>query len=374
MKIDLIGPSYPFRGGISSYTTLLFRHLRARHQTRFYCFQRQYPRFLFPGKADRDESRFFLREEGSQPLLDALNPLTWLRVARCVIKDRPELTILPWWVTYWAPQYLTMILLIKIFSATRILFICHNVIEHEAHFLKTVVSRLVLSQAYGFIVHSEEEKKKLEALTGKGRIMVAMHPTYDVFNTAPMPKTSARERLGLPDEKIILFFGLIRSYKGLPYLINALPLILDRVNVRLLIVGEFWEDKKRYLRLIDKLGVKQRVTVIDRYVPNEDMPGYFYASDLVILPYTSVTGSGLLQLSYAFGRPVVTTTVGDFPKIVTDKKTGFLVAPRSAREIANAVIDFYENHDADEMSARIREERGRFSWDHLIRAIEGFRA
>jgi glycosyltransferase involved in cell wall biosynthesis len=122
------------------------------------------------------------------------------------------------------------------------------------------------------------------------------------------------------------------------------------------------------------MGVRQQVTVIDRYVPNEDMPGYFYASDLVILPYTSVTGSGLLQLAYAFGRPVVTTTVGDFSKIVTDKKTGFLVPPRSAKGIADAVIDFYENHDGDEMSAQIREEQSRFSWDHLIRAIEGFAA
>ena len=372
MKIDLIGPSYPFRGGISYYTTLLFKRLKSRHQTRFYCFRRQYPRFLFPGRTDREESRFYLRDEESQPLLDALNPLTWLKVARRVIGDRPELAIFPWWVMYWAPQYLTMIFLIKFFSPTKIVFICHNVAEHEAHFLKTIVSRLVLSQAHGFIVHSEQEKENLKALTGNRRITVTHHPTYDVFNTAAMPKTSAREKLGLSDEKIILFFGFVRGYKGLPYLIKALPLILARFKVRLLIVGEFWEDKKPYLQLIRKMGVQQHITMIDRYVPNEDVPGYFCASDLVILPYTSVTGSGLLQLAYAFGRPVVTTAIGDFPKIVADKKTGFLVAPRSAKGIADAVMDFYENHEGEEMSARIKKEQSRFSWDHLIRAIEGF--
>jgi len=372
MKIDLIGPSYPFRGGISYYTTLLFKHLKAKHQTHFYGFRRQYPRFLFPGKTDREESGFYLREEESQPLLDALNPLTWLKAAKHIIRDRPALTIFPWWIMYWAPQYLTMIFLIKIFSKTKILFICHNVAEHEANFLKTVVSRFVLSQGDCFIVHSGQEKENLKALTGKSRITVTLHPTYDVFNTAAMPKTSAREKLGLSDEKIILFFGFVRRYKGLPYLIEALPLILARLKVRLLIVGEFWEDKKRCLHLIRKMGVEQHVTVIDRYVPNEDMPGYFYASDLVILPYTSVTGSGLLQLAYAFGRPVVTTTIGDFPEIVADKKTGFLVAPRSAKGIADAVVDFYENHDGEEMSARIKKEHDRFSWDHLIRAIEGF--
>jgi len=374
MKIDLIGPSYPFRGGISTHTTLLFRHLKARHRTRFYCFRRQYPRFLFPGKTDREESRFHLREEESQPLLDALNPLTWLKVARRAIRDGPDLTIFPWWVVYWAPQYLTMILLIKFFSRTRIVFICHNVAEHEAHFLKTILSKLVLSQAHGFIVHSEQERERLKALTGKSRITVTAHPTYDVFNTAAISKTAAREKLGLSDEKIILFFGLIRGYKGLPYLIRALPLILARFKVRLLIVGEFWEDKKHYLRLIRETGVQQQLTLIDRYVRNEDIPAYFIASDLVILPYTSVTGSGPLQLAFAFGRPVVTTAIGVFPEIVKDKKTGFLVAPRSPRGIADAIVDFYENHDGEEMSARIKKEQGRFSWDHLIKAIEGFAA
>jgi glycosyltransferase involved in cell wall biosynthesis len=372
MKIDLIGPSYPFRGGISYYTTLLFKHLKAKHQTHFYGFRRQYPRFLFPGKTDREESRFFLRQAEFQPILDALNPLTWLKTAKHIIRDRPALTIFPWWIMYWAPQYLTMIFLIKIFSKTKILFICHNVAEHEANSLKTAVSRFVLSQGDCFIVHSGQEKENLKALTGKSRITVAHHPTYDVFNTAAMPKKSAREKLGFSDEKIILFFGFVRRYKGLLYLIEALPLILARLKVRLLIVGEFWQDKKRCLQLIRKTGVEQHVTVIDRYVPNEDMPGYFYASDLVILPYTSVTGSGLLQLAYAFGRPVVTTTIGDFPEIVADKKTGFLVAPRSAKGIADAVVDFYENHDGEEMSARIKKEQDRFSWDHLIRAIEGF--
>jgi glycosyltransferase involved in cell wall biosynthesis len=372
MKIDLVGPSYPFRGGISYHTTLLFKHLKAKHQTRFYCFRRQYPRFLFPGRTDSEESRFYLRDKESQPLLDALNPLTWLNVARRVVRDGPELTILPWWVVYWAPQYLTIILLIKIFSRTRIVFICHNVAEHEAHFLRTAAARLVLSQAHGLIVHSEQEKEVLKALTGKSRITVTVHPTYDVFATTVMSKTSARESLGLSDEKTLLFFGFIRSYKGLADLIRALPLILARLKVRLLIVGEFWEDKKRYLRLIDELDVQEQVTVVDRYVRNEEMPAYFCASDLVVLPYTSVTGSGILQLAFAFGRPVVATAVGDFLRAIEDKKTGFLVAPRSPRSIADAVVEFYENHDDAEMQARIKEGMSRFSWDHLIRAIEGF--
>lgn len=372
MKIDLVGPSYPFRGGISTHTTLLFRHLKARHPTRFYCFRRQYPRFLFPGKTDREESRLYLSEEGSEPLLDALNPLTWLKVAGRVIRDKPALAIFPWWVIYWAPQYLTIIFLIKAFSSARVLFICHNVAEHESHFLKTAVTRLVLAQGHGFIVHSRQEKEDLKRLVGKSRIAVTFLPAFDAFPAAPLSKQAAREKLGLTDDRIILFFGIVRSYKGLPYLIRALPLIRGRLKVRLLVVGEFWEDKAHYLGLIRELGVEDSITVIGRYVPNEDMPGYFYASDLVILPYTSVTGSALLQLAFAFGRPVVATAIGGFPEIVSDKETGFLVPPRNPQAIADAVLDFYENHNGEVMGARIKAERGRFSWDHLVRAIEGF--
>jgi glycosyltransferase involved in cell wall biosynthesis len=372
MKIDLVGPSYPFRGGISYYTTLLFKHLKAKHRVKFYCFRRQYPRFLFPGKTDKEESRFYLSDDEALPILDALNPLTWLRVAGNMIKDRPELVIFPWWVVYWAPQDLTLIFLLKLFLKTRILFICHNVAEHEANVLKAGVSRLVLSCGDGFVVHSAAEKEALTALIGRRNIAVTYHPTYDVFNTVMIPKREAREKLGIADEKVILFFGFVRRYKGLKDLIGALPLILSKMSVRLLIVGEFWENKQPYLRLIEKLGVGGQVTIIDRYVPNEDIPVYFHASDLVALPYTSVTGSGLLQLALGFGKPVVTTKVGDFPKIVQHERTGFLVAPAGPGEIAAAVVDFYKNHDAEKMSAQIKEGNKRFSWDNLVKVVESF--
>jgi len=371
MKIDIVGPSYPFRGGISYYTTLLYKHLKAKHRVKFYCFRRQYPRFLFPGKTDRDPSLFHLRQVDARPILDALDPVTWVRVARHMIKDRPELAIFPWWVVYWAPQYLTIIFLLKIFSDIRILFICHNVAEHETNILKSVLSRFVLSLGDRFIVHSPQEKENLAALIGQKNIAVSYHPTYDVFNTVMIPQATARERLGISEDKVILFFGFVRKYKGLRDLILALPFLLAKIHFRLLIVGEFWEDKKHYLELIEKLGIAKQVTIIDRYVPNEDLPIYFHASDIVVLPYTSVTGSGLLQLALGFGKPVVTTKIGDFSRIVLDRRTGFLVAPRSPREIAAAVTDFYENYDAETMSAQIREENARFSWETLVRVIEG---
>jgi glycosyltransferase involved in cell wall biosynthesis len=372
MNIDLIGPSYPFRGGISYYTTLLFSHLKKKHPTNFYCFKRQYPRFAFPGKTDREESRFVLRDEDSRPVLDALNPWSWVKLALQIIRDRPTLTIFPWWVIYWAPPFLTIITLAKKFSPTKIVFLCHNVVEHEAHFFKSYVSKIVLRRGDYFIVHSTQEKENLRRLIGMKEIAVVLPPLYDALHAAPIPKNLARQKLGILEEKVILFFGIVREYKGLRYLIEALPAVLERFKVRLLIAGEFWEDKKKYLQLIRQRKIEKQVSLIDRYIPNEEIPFYFYASDLAVFPYTSVTGSGALQLAKGFHIPAVVTNIGSFLEVVTDKKTGFHVSPGKPAEIAAAVIDFFEKYDAKKMSRDIQADNQRFSWERLIGAIENF--
>jgi glycosyltransferase involved in cell wall biosynthesis len=376
MKIDLIGPSYPFRGGISHYTTLLFQHLKERHDTRFYCFKRQYPRFLFPGESDRDSSLEPLRDTAARPLLDSLNPFSWLRTARAVVKDKPELTIFPWWVVFWAPQFLTIILFLKLFSKTRILFICHNIQEHEGHPLKYMLSKWVLRRGDYFIVHSEEEKERLVRALGqqckKGRIRVCFHPTYAVFNQGEISRDEAREALGIAEENVLLFFGFVRDYKGLKYLLEAMPEILERLPVRLVIAGEFWEGGDVYRNLIGELDLGDNVTIVDRYIPNEEVPRYFRASDLVVLPYVSVTGSGLVQLAFGFDTPVVVSRIGALEETVRDGETGFLVSPEAPSEIAEAVVRFFNVTDRQAMRKAIRADRARFSWDGLIRTVENF--
>ncbi|MCK4694330.1 MAG: glycosyl transferase family 1, partial [Candidatus Cloacimonetes bacterium] len=229
MKINLIGPSYPFRGGISHYTTILFKNLKKKHQTKFYSFKRQYPWFLFPGKTDKDLSNVSLKDVDTQPILDSLNPFTWIRVAIKAINDKPDLTIFPWWVIFWVPQFITIIFILKIFSSTKILFICHNVVEHEASFIKKIFSKMVLSKGDFFIVHSNEEKKRLIDLIGERNITETFHPTYKEFNAEDIPKNKAKEKLGIKDKNIILFFGFVREYKGLKYLIEAMPKILEEL-------------------------------------------------------------------------------------------------------------------------------------------------
>jgi len=371
MKICLIGPSYPFRGGIAHYTTLLYKSLKKKHEIVFYSFTRQYPAFLFPGKTDKDCSDFILKDDTITPMLDSLNPFSWVLVALKIIKHNPDMTIIPWWVIFWTPQFLTIIFFLKIFSKTKILFICHNVVEHEARFIKVLLSKAVLSRGDYYIVHSNEEKANLRKLIGNKPIKETFHPTYEFFNSDEIPKNIAKAKLEIDDEKVILFFGFVREYKGLHYLLEAMPEIVKNMNVRLLIAGEFWSDKDTYLELIKNLEIGSNVTIIDKYIPNEEAPFYFYASDIVVLPYTAVTGSGLVQMAYGFNKPVIVTNIGALSEIVIDKKTGFLVAPRSSSEIAEAVLQFYKSSE-HMIIENVKKENYRFSWDVIVEKIGDF--
>lgn len=372
MRIDLIGPSYPFRGGLSHYTTLLFKNLKKKHRTNFYSFKRQYPKFLFPGKTDKDYSDFTLKDDETQPVLDSMNPFTWIKTACKIIEDKPVIAIIPWWVVFWAPHFLTIILILKLFSNTKILFICHNVVEHESGFLKNLLSKMVLANGDFFIVHSNEEKERLRNLIGDRSVRETFHPTYKEFNSEEITKQKAKENIGIDDERVVLFFGFVREYKGLKYLLEAMPNVLKLVKVKLLIAGEFWDDKQNYINLIDKLNIKANVKIVDEYIPNEEMPFYFYASDIVILPYTSVTGSGLVQLAYGFKKPVVVSNIGALSQIVIDKKTGFLVEPEDPQGITDSIVDYYHSYNENEVAENIKKENYRFSWDLLVNKIESF--
>lgn len=371
MKIYLIGPTYPFRGGISHHTTLLYRHLQKRHKTFFLAFKRQYPKFLFPGKTDIDPSQTHIREEGVQKKLDSINPISWFIVARKIIKSDPDLVIIPWWVSFWALQFWTISLLIKIFASSKILFVCHNVVEHESKWTDNLLTRFVLKNGDFFIVHSEEDQQNLLTIFPEARVKKSFHPNYNVFNTGGFDPDKIRKKYGI-EGKIILFFGFVREYKGLKYLIKALPEVLSEITVTLFIVGEFWQDKEEYLYLIDNLGIKENIIIIDDYIPNEEVGFYFSAADLVVQPYTSATGSGIVQMAFGFNKPVVATMVGCLPEVVEGGKTGYLVQPRSSQELAEAIIKYFQENNAEQFKKNIEQESYKFSWDRMVDDIENF--
>ena len=369
MQICLIGPSHPFRGGLAHHTTLLYRHLRGRHDVTFYTFRRLYPRWFYPGKTNRDVSEVPLCEDGMQPLLDYLNPLTWWNVYRRIRSAQPDLLIVPWWSSFWAPHFWMLSTLVKRFCTTKILFICHNAVDHESYSFSRMCTRTVLKQGDYLFVHSETDGNTLREMLPASSITRVFHPIYDFFHRSGISKTDARRQLGLTGD-VLLFFGFIRPYKGLDILLEGMPLILAQRPVTLLVVGEFWEGRERYLRRIEELGIREAVKIVEGYIPNEQVEPYFAAADLVVLPYVAGTSSGIVQVAYGCDRPVIATQVGCLPEVVEDGKTGYVVPPNTPQAIAAAVVRFFVEQKEQEFRDHIRVGKARFSWHHLVDQIE----
>ncbi len=370
MKYVLIGPTYPYRGGISHYTTLLYQHLGAAHQVKLYSFKRQYPAFLFPGRTDKDPSRSPLRAD-CEYLLDPSNPLTWLQTFRKIREAQPDALILQWWVPYWALTFASIAFLVRRLTPTRVLFICHNVLPHEGSAIDRLSAKLALGQGHCFIVQSQRDEEDLKRLLPDAEVRRTALPLYDAFPSKTMERTLAKKSLGL-DGPVILFFGFVRKYKGLKYLIRAMPEVLRSVQATLLIIGEFWEDKEPYLRTMEELGLQGDVEVVDRYVPNEEVGLYFSAADVVVLPYVDATQSAIVSLAYAFDKPVITTNVGGLPEVVSDGETGFIVPPGDSQALAAAIVGFFREDCASRLAANVKARKNALSWEELVRLIEDF--
>lgn len=370
MRYVLIGPTYPYRGGISHYTTLLYQHLEAAHEVKLYSFKRQYPAFLFPGRTDKDPSRLPLKAE-CEYLVDTVNPWTWVQVFRKIKKDEPDLLILQWTVPYWAFTLASISALVRAFTTTRVLFICHNVVPHAGErmgLLDRGLAKLALGQGDYFIVHSEKDLKELQSLLPGADVRKAFHPTYSIFNANPLPEEKAKRRLGLKS-KTILFFGFVRAYKGLEYLLQAMPEVLKQVDVHTLVVGEFWVSESRYRELIQELNLERQVTIVNRYVPNEEIGLYFSAADVVVLPYIEATQSGVVQIAYGFAKPVITTNVGGLAEVVRDGETGLIVPPRNSDALAKAITRYFAQDLGPLFAANIRALNDRFAWHGVVDLI-----
>jgi glycosyltransferase involved in cell wall biosynthesis len=377
VKISIIGPTYPYRGGIAHYTTLLVHHLQAAgHLVKLYSYRRMYPRFLFPGKTDKDPSLSPLRVP-CEYIVDPINPLTWWSVFRRIRRDSPDLAILQWWVPYWTPSLAVISHLIKRHTRAKIVYICHNVTPHEES--GTIDHRLawvVLKRGDAFIVHSEQDRRKLTALLPHALVWRTNLPIFDVFQqdgTQAANIQALRAKLGLEHKRVLLFFGFVRPYKGLEYAIQALPLVQQQYpDAHLLVVGEFWGGKNQYLGYARNAGVLDSMTIVDDYVPNEVVADYFALADVVVLPYVSATQSGVIQVAFNFGVPVITTRVGGLHEVVRDGHNGLVVPPQDEEALAAAIIRYFREDRRAAFSSNIVRERssGRYSWDELVDALQ----
>lgn len=314
MRVALFGPVYPFRGGIAHYTTRLQRELLAAgHSLLLVSFRRQYPARLFPGQSDRDPSAAPLRPVEPRYWIDSLNPFTWLTTFHRVRQFGPDLLIFPWWTPFFAPLWLSLALLNRLFLGCRLAVLCHNVLPHEESRVDRLLAWAVLGRADRLVVQSGQERQRLLELLPGGDVRVAPHPVYDMWAGARISQAEARQRLGLsPAGRLLLCFGIVRAYKGIDALLEALPAIQSQTGgVHLLIAGEFWEEKGPYEQAIRRLGIEDFVRIDDRYIPDEEAALYFSAADLLVAPYRSVTGSGVIEVAAGFGVAVVTTAAFD---------------------------------------------------------------
>ena len=367
-KIALIGPVYPYKGGIAHYTSLLHKALSKKYDVTMISYKMQYPKLLFK-REQKDYSNDMFKVNGTLFMLNTANPFNIIKTGMYIRKINAKAAIIQWWHPYFAPCY--RILESVLGKKTKKIFICHNVFPHERFPMDRLFTRLVLKKGDGFIVHSKSDGDDLLSIKPDALYRQNPHPTYNAFKIKNMTREDARNELGRTnDEKLLLFFGFVREYKGLRHLLDAMKIIKDRLkNVHLIIAGAFGDDKESYMKLIKDNGIEGITEVSDGYTPDSEVEKYFSACDIVALPYESATQSGIVQIAYGFGKPVLVTNVGGLPDVVTDRKTGYVVEPKSPQAIAEAVEDFFANGRSREFEEHIREEAYRFSWERLSEKI-----
>ena len=369
MKISLIGPVYPYRGGIAHFTTLLAKKLiEAGHEVQVVSFKKQYPAWLYPGKSDKDHSPGREKVQAAY-LLTPLNPFTWRRTVREIVAFEPKQVIVPWWVTFWGPAFRFVITRLKR-RGILVTVLIHNTMPHEARFLDRFLARRTLGEADRYIVMTEKEKGRLLALLPEARdIYIAPLPIYHAFKPTGLSKPQVREQLKLSsDQKILLYFGFVRPYKGLKVLVEALRILLDRdVNTHLLVVGEFWEGKSAYLNQIQDLGLSNRVQIFDTYIPDDEVAAFFEAADLFVAPYIDGTQSAALKTALGFGLPVVVTDVIRDEMIDSLPERCKVVPAGDASALAEGIFEWIRvpRQTADQIGEVVEQ-----SWEAMLEVVE----
>lgn len=365
----MIGPAYPYRGGIANFNEALFRALvKEGHQCEILSFSLQYPSFLFPGSTQFDYQRN-ADDIVSKRMINSINPFSWLSAARYIIRFRPDIIVVRFWLPLLGPALGSICRLSKRKLDIPVIGLTDNVIPHEKRPGDRFLTRYFLRSCDGFIAMSQAVLDDIKSfgISSPGRLIP--HPIYDIFGD-PVSMEQARAHLGIaPNQKVILFFGFIRKYKGLDLLLRAMAHpALKACGVKLIVAGEFYEDSAYYDHLIKELKITDMLIMHTRYIPDQEVKNFFCASNLVVQPYHTATQSGVTQIAYHFLKPMIVTRVGGLAEMVEDKENGYVVAP-SPDEIASAILDFFKNNRELSMSAKTSSMQERFSWKSMVNGI-----
>jgi len=365
-NVTIIGPGHPLRGGLATFNHRLARaFIDNGHACTIYSFSLQYPSFLFPGKTQ-------FSEDPAPPgiriyaAINSINPLNWIKTGNRLRKERPDIIVVRYWLPFMGPALGTILRRVRRNRHTRIVCIADNIIPHEKRPGDRLFTKYFVKACDAFVTMSEKVMADLRSVEKNKPAQLVRHPLYDNFGD-PVSKQEARKHLGLPEnDKIILFFGFIRHYKGLDLLLDAMR-ELKGTGTRLMVAGEFYEDEKPYREQIEKLGIRDQLILRTDFIPDSEVRYYLCAADAVIQPYRQATQSGVTPLAYHFEKPMVVTDVGGLPDLVPNEKAGLVVEPVPAA-IAEGIRRFYQLGE-DYFIPQLRDEKQKYSWDSLIKAI-----
>lgn len=350
-KVVIVGPAYPYRGGqalVEAYLHSSLTNLEYDVQTISY--KLLYPSIFFPGTTQFEQSEFipFEHNDKIERRLNSINPFNWLKTAKHINSLKPDILIIVWWMPFFGPALSTIARSVKKKSKSKIVFLIENYVSHEKRWFDKFMTKYTLKYADHFIAQSKYTGKQVVPDFPNAKVHQTTLSVFDCYDFHQYDKPSAREFLNIKESKVILFFGLIRQYKGLDKLIVAFKKVLQEVSdIRLMIVGEAYDKIEKYTDLIKSEDLDSQITLVNQYIPNEKIEPYYKAADFVCLPYNSATQSGIVMMAYGFRRPVIVTDVGGLPELVIENETGFVLENNEPALLANGIIKAYDSDSVD---------------------------
>ncbi len=373
-RIAIIGPAYPYRGGPPLVVAHTYELLSAHHDVEVFSFTRLYPSLLFPGTRQEDISKHPAKQHPVRRLIDSINPFTWLRTAREILAWKPDLVVVDWYQPFFGLCYRVILAALRKHNI-RVVFLCENVVSHEARAIDTMLTRMALDQSDAYIAFSESVEATLRSWYPTAPLGRGTLPLFFTQESAPVQWTreEARRSLGYTNERVLLFFGYIRKYKGLRNLISAFDAVHDaHPDTSLLIVGECYENAEEYKTLIANCRAKDRIRWINEYVANEEIARYYGAADLVVLPYVSATQSGIVKIAFGFEKPVIATRVGGLAEEIGRWKAGEVVEPNDLKALSRGIIEMLDKSSLDEYALGAKAAKEADSFASIVPLIEKF--
>ncbi len=367
--IKIIGSAYPFRGGLAAYNERLAKEFQSQgFKVNIETFTLQYPGFLFPGK-----SQFADWEKPAdlniKRTVNSTNPFNWIKVGNRIKKEKPDLVIFKYWLPFMAPCFGTIIRLIKKNKHTKVICIADNIVPHEKRIGDKQFTQYFMKSIDGIVAMSKSVYNDILLFRKDIPREICPHPLFDNFGEK-VDREKALEKLKLDkNQRYILFFGFIRDYKGLDLLLKALASEeLKNTPIKALIAGEFYCDSAPYFKMIEELGVQNKVIMHNHFIADQEVGNYFGTADIVVQPYKHATQSGVTQIGYHFEKPMLVTDVGGLSEIIPHQKVGYVVDPKP-ESITEALSDFFENQRQVEFEENLKEEKKKFAWSKMTEAI-----